>query len=47
MAGKGTHLSACNRELLLALLAMSGLIIFKPGVALTGGMIIQGKTKLI
>lgn len=43
MAGKGAHLSACNRELLLALLAMSGLIIFKPGVALTGGMIIQDK----
>lgn len=37
----GAHLSACNGELLLALLALSSLIIFKPGLALTGAMNIQ------
>lgn len=38
---KGAYLSACNRELLLALFATSGLIILQPGVALTGEMNIE------
>ncbi len=35
---KGDYLSACDGELLLALLALSGLVIFQPGVALMGAM---------
>lgn len=39
---KGPHLSAGDGELLLTLLALSSLIIFQPGVALTGAINIQG-----
>lgn len=41
---KGPHLSAGDGELLLTLLALSSLIIFKPGVALTGAINIQDMT---
>lgn len=37
----GAYFSACNGELFLALLALSGLIILQPGVALMGSMSTQ------
>lgn len=43
---KGAYLSACNGELLLALFALSSLIIFKPGVALTGAKTIWDMASL-